>query len=149
MKKALFVYIALILISIYAKIWWLLILLIIIGCGGVLLLILFVGIAVEGGFRNQFPYDFVMKIGWVVDFLKTKGFTLSGYNNEGTDYPEAVLTRNSTEKVVVRLNAPLLSFKPYTISVKISSEQEKEWTFNVDAEKGPILKELDSFVNRQ
>ena len=46
--------------------------------------------------------------------------------------------------ILVRLNAPLLSSAPYTITI-ISSDKAKEWNFRIDADREKVYKELDGY----
>ncbi len=104
----------------------------------------FIGAALESGFRNQFPDDFVFQIGWVLDYFEKKGFQHVTNRNGGTEYPESVLVRNDTEEIIVRLNAPLSDSVPYTITI-IASNQSKEWNFKEDANKEDVYKKLDCY----
>lgn len=54
------------------------------------------------------------------------------------------MVRNGTEEIIVRLNAPLLSSAPYTITI-ISSDKAKEWNFRMDADREKVYKELDCY----
>lgn len=122
--------------------WWWLIGLILLGV--LVGSLWFLGLFIEAGFRNKFPEDFVFQIGWVISYFETKGFQHVTNINGGTDNPESVLVRNGTEEIIVRLNAPLLSSIPYTITI-ISSDKAKEWTFREDEDKEKVYKELDCF----
>ena len=57
-----------------------------------------------------------------------KGFELVKHNTYNTDFPESIYRKNEVN-VIVRLNAPILEHKQFTITVIISSKQKKEWTF--------------------
>ena len=137
-----FLYISLCVLCVYFKMWLWLIGLILLGV--IVASLWFIGLFIEAGVRNKFPEDFVSQIGWVISYFETKGFQHVTNRNGGTDNPESVLVRNGKEEIIVRLNAPLLSSVPYTITI-ISSDKAKEWDFREDADRGKVYKELDCF----
>ena len=67
--------------------------------------------------------------------------------NSGSDYPECVLVQDGQE-VIVRLNAPLVTTKPYSITVMVSRAKPKEWNFPVDADGKQIIKEFETYLNQ-
>ena len=125
--------------------WWLLsVLLLGIIAGGVCGFFYFAAYVLEAGFRNKFPLDFVSHIGWVNDYFVQKGFTLLEHRGAGSDYPESVFAKDETQ-VIVRLNAPLMTTKPQSITVLINNGVEKEWTFAVDADRELLFNEFDDY----
>lgn len=117
------VYLGLLGILIYYGMWtWLIIVILI---GGVIYFLLFFAILLELGFRSKYPLDFLAHTRWVNKYFEDKGFELVKHN---TDFPESIYSRDEVN-VIVRLNAPILEHKQFTITVIISSKQKKEWTF--------------------
>ena len=117
------VYLGLLGILIYYGMWtWLIIVILI---GGVIYFLLFFAILLELGFRSKYPLDFIAHTRWVNKYFEDKGFELVKHN---TDFPESIYRRDEVN-VIVRLNAPILEHKQFTITVIISSKQKKEWTF--------------------
>ena len=110
-------------ILIYYGMWtWLIIVILV---GGVIYFLLFFAILLELGFRSKYPLDFLAHTRWVNKYFEDKGFELVKHN---TDFPESIYRRDEVN-VIVRLNAPILEHKQFTITVIISSKQKKEWTF--------------------
>lgn len=112
--------------------------------GGICGFLYFMAYALAAGFRNKFPLDFVSHIGWVNDYFVQKGFTLLEHRGAGSDYPESVFAKDETQ-VIVRLNAPLMTTKPQSITVLINNGVEKEWTFAVDADREQLFNEFDYY----
>lgn len=102
------------------------------------------GLAADQGFRNKFPLDFLMCTGWLNNYFTQKGYDEFGYDLEDSDYPATVFSKGQT-KVTVRLNAPLSGKEKYTISVIANGDVEKEWEFDVNADKEKTFETLDSF----
>lgn len=116
-------YLGLLGILIYYGMWtWLIIVILI---GGVIYFLLFFAILLELGFRSKYPLDFLAHTRWVNKYFEDKGFELVKHN---TDFPESIYRRDEVN-VIVRLNAPIIEHKQFTITVIISSKQKKEWTF--------------------
>ena len=117
------VYFGLLGVLIYYGMWiWLIIAILI---GGIVYFLLFLAILLELGFRTKYPLDFLAHTRWVNKYFEDKGFELVKHN---TDFPESIYRRDEVN-VIVRLNAPILEHKQFTITVIISSKQKKEWTF--------------------
>lgn len=137
----LILYLSLCVLSIFFQMWWVLVVLLILGCIGGFILLL--AVFMELGFRNKFSDDFVIRIGWVINYFEAKGFQHVTNRNGGTEHPESVLSRNDTEDIIVRLNAPI-GFDPTTITIMVPN-QAKEWNFEVDADREKVYKELDCY----
>jgi len=76
------------------------------------------GAMFEAGFRNRYPYDFMMHFQWIVSEMKTRGYTQAGIMDVGGDYPGLLMKNEGTDvKMEIRLRAPLLSDKGYSIVV--------------------------------
>ena len=76
------------------------------------------GAMFEAGFRNRYPYDFMMHFQWIVSEMKTRGYTQAGIMDAGGDYPGLLMKNEGTDvKMEIRLRAPLLSDKGYSIVV--------------------------------
>ena len=127
-KSCLFtlVYLELLCVLIYYGLWIWLILVILIG--GIICFFMFLAISLELGFRAKYPLDFLAHTRWVNRYFEDKGFELVKHNTYNTDFPEPIYRKNEVN-VIVRLNAPILEHKQFTITVIISSKQKKEWTF--------------------
>ena len=127
-KSCLFtlVYLELLCVLIYYGLWIWLILVILIG--GIICFFMFLAISLELGFRAKYPLDFLAHTRWVNRYFDDKGFELVKHNTYNTDFPESIYRKNEVN-VIVRLNAPILEHKQFTITVIISSKQKKEWTF--------------------
>ena len=46
---------------------------------------------------------------------------------------------------MIRLNAPIVTHSPFTITVIVSGEQEKEWSFPVEKDE-KILEMFDDYL---
>ena len=76
------------------------------------------GAMFEAGFRNRYPYDFMMHFQWIVSEMKTRGYTQAGIMDAGGDYPGLLMKNEGTDvEMEIRLRAPLLSDKGYSIVV--------------------------------
>lgn len=67
------------------------------------------------------------------------------HNTSDSNYPESIFKKDEL-KVVVRLNAPIITHTPFTITVIVSEEQEKEWIFPVEKDE-KILEMFDDFLS--
>ena len=72
----------------------------------------------ESCFREKYPYDFEMHLGWIIKELESRGFEQTDTIDAGGDYPGVILNhpQNGTE-MEVRLRAPLLTTTGYSIVV--------------------------------
>ena len=142
------VYLAIIGILIYYGMWiWLIIVILL---GGLAAFIMFVGVALESGFRSKFPLDFLAHTQWVNRYnryFEDKGFELVEHNTSVSNYPQSIYKKDKY-KVVVRLNAPIVTNTPFTITVIVSEEQqEKEWKFPVEKDE-KILEMFDDYFSK-
>ena len=136
------VYLGLLGILIYYGMWtWLIIVILV---GGVIYFLLFFAILLELGFRSKYPLDFLAHTRWVNKYFEDKGFELVKHNTYNTDFPESIYRKNEVN-VIVRLNAPILETKQFTITVIISSKQKKEWTFPAIMDE-KVFENFDSFL---
>ena len=72
----------------------------------------------EGAFRDRYPYDFEMNLGWVVKELKSCGYRQVATVDAGGDYPGVVMKHSEKgTEMEVRLRAPLFTAKGYSIVV--------------------------------
>ena len=143
-KSCLFtlVYLELLCVLIYYGLWIWLILVILIG--GIICFFMFLAISLELGFRAKYPLDFLAHTRWVNRYFEDKGFELVKHNTYNTDFPESIYRKNEVN-VIVRLNAPILEHKQFTITVIISSKQKKEWTFPAIMDE-KVFEIFDSFL---
>ena len=137
------VYFAILCILIYNGMWILLIIAILVG--GLAAFIMFVGVALEAGFRSKFPLDFLAHTRWVNSYFEDRGYELVEHDTSDSNYPESVYRKDKL-KVVIRLNAPIMTHNPYTITVIVSGEQEKEWNFPVEKDE-KILEMFDDYFS--
>ena len=139
------VYLAILCILIYYGMWiWLIIAILL---GGLTAFIMFVGVALESGFRSKFPLDFLAHTQWVNRYFEDKGFELVEHNTSVSNYPQSIYKKDKY-KVVVRLNAPIVTNTPFTITVIVSEEQqEKEWKFPVEKDE-KILEMFDDYFSK-
>ena len=76
------------------------------------------GVGLESCFREKFPYDFEMNLGWVIKEMKSRGYKQTATMDAGSDYPGVIMKNLETEiEMEVRLRAPLLTNKGYSIIV--------------------------------
>lgn len=76
------------------------------------------GALFEAGFRDKFPCDFMMTIGWAVSEMESRGFRQADMIDAGGDNPGIVMKNPRTDvEMEIRLHAPLLSDKGYCIIV--------------------------------
>ena len=78
----------------------------------------FLGKMFEAGFRDRYPYDFMMHFQWIVPEMETRGYTQAGTMDAGSEYPGLLMKNEETGgEMEIRLHAPLLSDKGYSIIV--------------------------------
>ena len=72
----------------------------------------------EAGFRERYPYDFMMHFQWIVSEMETRGYAQAGMMDAGGDYPGLLMKNEGTgAEMEIRLRAPLFSDKGYSIVV--------------------------------
>ena len=72
----------------------------------------------EAGFRERYPYDFMMHFQWSVSEMESRGYAQAGMMDAGDDYPGLLMKNERTGvEMEIRLRAPLLSDKGYSIVV--------------------------------
>ena len=81
----------------------------------------------EAGFRNRFPFDYLIELSWTVQLFEKHGFQEDEYSriDAGTDCPGIKMIRGN-EKVEIFLVSPLdenysikVDFKNYEFSIEI------------------------------
>ena len=78
----------------------------------------FLGKMFEAGFRERYPFDFMMHFQWIVSEMETRGYAQAGMMDAGGDYPGLLMKNERTGiEMEIRLRAPLLSDKGYSIVV--------------------------------
>ncbi len=76
------------------------------------------GKGLESCFREKYPYDFEINLGWVIQEMKSRGYRQTAVLDAGGDYPGVIMKNPRTEiEMEVRLRAPLLTNKGYSIVV--------------------------------
>jgi len=76
------------------------------------------GKGLESCFREKYPYDFEINLGWVIQEMKSRGYRQTAVLDAGGDYPGIIMKNPGTEiEMEVRLRAPLLTNKGYSIVV--------------------------------
>ena len=69
-------------------------------------------------FREKYPYDFEINLGWVIKELKFRGYRQAAMMGAGSDYPGVIMKHpESGIEMEIRLRAPLFSDKGYSIVV--------------------------------
>ena len=69
-------------------------------------------------FREKYPYDFEINLGWVIKDLKSRGYRQAATMGAGSDYPGVIMKHpESGIEMEIRLRAPLFSDKGYSIVV--------------------------------
>ena len=69
-------------------------------------------------FREKYPYDFEINLGWVIKELKFRGYRQAATMGAGSDYPGVIMKHpESGIEMEIRLRAPLFSDKGYSIVV--------------------------------
>ena len=72
----------------------------------------------EAGFRERYPYDFMMHFQWIVSEMETRGYAQACMMDAGGDYPGLLMKNEGTgAEMEIRLRAPLFSDKGYSIVV--------------------------------
>ena len=72
----------------------------------------------EAGFRERYPYDFMMHFQWIVSEMEVRGYAQAGMMDAGGDYPGLLMKNEGTgAEMEIRLRAPLFSDKGYSIVV--------------------------------
>ena len=72
----------------------------------------------EAGFRERYPYDFMMHFQWIVSEMETRGYAQADMMDAGGDYPGLLMKNEGTGvEMEIRLRAPLFSDKGYSIVV--------------------------------
>ena len=76
------------------------------------------GAGMASCFREKYPYDFEINLRWVIKELKFRGYRQAAMMGAGSDYPGVIMKHPETEvEMEIRLNAPLLTDKGYSIIV--------------------------------
>ena len=61
-------------------------------------------------FREKYPYDFQMNLGWVIEKMRSLGYEQTMTIDAGGDYPGVImLNPKSGTEMEIRLRAPLFS----------------------------------------
>ena len=76
------------------------------------------GKGLESCFREKFPYDFEINLGWVIQEMKSHGYRQAAMMDAGSDNPGVIMINSESGiEMEVRLHAPLLTDKGYSIIV--------------------------------
>ena len=76
------------------------------------------GKGLESCFREKYPYDFEINLGWVIKEMKSHGYRQVAMMNAGSDNPGVIMINSESRiEMEVRLHAPLLTNKGYSIIV--------------------------------
>ena len=93
----------------------------------------------EAGFRNRFPYDFMMHFEWIVSEMKLRGYNEARMEDAGSEHPGLVMKKGKTgPEIEIRLHAPLLSESGYNIMVS-----------NHENETAIVMKDVKSEENKR
>ncbi len=77
----------------------------------------FLEAGMESCFREKYPYDFEMHLGWLINELESRGYKQTNTIDAGGDYPGVILNTKTGIEMEVRLRAPLLATTGYSIVV--------------------------------
>ena len=76
------------------------------------------GKGLESCFREKYPYDFEINLGWVMQEMKSRGYRQVAMMDAGSDNPGLIMINSESGiEMEVRLHAPLLTDKGYSIIV--------------------------------
>ena len=76
------------------------------------------GKGLESCFREKYPYDFEINLGWVMQEMKSRGYRQVAMMDAGSDNPGVIMINSESGiEMEVRLHAPLLTDKGYSIIV--------------------------------
>ena len=76
------------------------------------------GKGLESCFREKYPYDFEINLGWVIQEMKSRGYRQAAMMDAGSDNPGVIMINSESGiEMEVRLHAPLLTDKGYSIIV--------------------------------
>ena len=76
------------------------------------------GKGLESCFREKYPYDFEINLGWVIQEMKSHGYRQAAMMDAGSDNPGVIMINSESGiEMEVRLHAPLLTDKGYSIIV--------------------------------
>ena len=76
------------------------------------------GKGLESCFREKYPYDFEINLGWVIQEMKSHGYRQAAMMDAGSDNPGVIMINSESGiEMEVRLHAPLLTNKDYSIIV--------------------------------
>jgi len=76
------------------------------------------GELLEAGFRDKFPFDFMMHLGWIISEMKSKGYEKTDMMDAGGENPGVLMKNMDTgNEMEIRLKAPLFSDEGYSIIV--------------------------------
>lgn len=78
----------------------------------------FLDTMIKAGFRDKYPFDYEINLGWVLSELRTQGYRIVKHIDSGSDNPGVMLGSTKNNNVIeVRLNAPLFTSKSNSIIV--------------------------------
>ena len=76
------------------------------------------GALFEAGFRNRYPNDLMMNLGWIISDMESRGYKQAEMIDAGGDNPGVIMKNSRTDiEMEIRLRAPLLSDKGYSVIV--------------------------------
>lgn len=107
-------------LSIYFHEWFVLALIlgsVIIFAGFIYLL----GMGLESGFRNKFPFDYERHLLNEIAFFTNKGYQQVEYIDPGSEHPGILMSRENSPQVKIILNAPIAA-SDYSVDVCIMTE---------------------------
>ena len=68
------------------------------------------GELLEAGFRNQFPFDFMMGISWIISEMGSRGYQKTDIMDAGGENPKVRMKNPETGiEMEIRLHAPLFT----------------------------------------
>ena len=79
------------------------------------------GMGMESGFRNQFPFDYEQHLLNEIAFFTNKGYLQVEYIDPGSEHPGILMSRENSPHVKIILNAPIAP-SDYSVDVYIMTE---------------------------
>lgn len=79
------------------------------------------GMGMESGFRNQFPFDYEQHLLNEIAFFTNKGYLQVEYIDPGSEHPGILMSRENSPQVKIILNAPIAA-SDYSVDVCIMTD---------------------------
>ena len=127
---------------------WILLGLIILGMvifGGFIYIMAMGGL--ESGFRNRFPFDYLMHLKVEINFFKEKGFQIINYLDSGSEHPGVLMQKENSPDVRIILNAPI-NQSNYTVDVRVMKDPEISIKYLVSTNPESKIEKLNELYGK-